>query len=101
MYWNSRALPELQDLNFRDRMAVLRRAADQLPTPQKLLLNVWKLVVLIPPFLAMARADAVLTGLWYALALVLLYPLLTRPLTFALVRPLLRQSRRQLFNSPD
>ncbi len=45
MFWNSRALPELQQLNFRDRMAVLRRAADQLPTPQKLILNVWKLCV--------------------------------------------------------
>jgi hypothetical protein len=96
MFWNSRALPELQQLNFRDRMAVLRRAADQLPTPQKLILNVWKLCVLIPPFLLIARAETVLHAAGLALGLVLIYPLLTRPVTFALVRPLLTQARRQL-----
>lgn len=96
MFWNSRALPELQQLNFRDRMAVLRRAADQLATPQKLILNVWKLCVLIPPFMLIARADNIWQGLGFSLALVLIYPLLTRPVTFALVRPLLAQARRQL-----
>lgn len=96
MFWNSRALPELQQLNFRDRMAVLRRAADQLPTPKKLLLNVWKLCVLIPPFMLIARADSLLHAAGLALGLVLIYPVLTRPVTFALVRPLLAQARRQL-----
>lgn len=96
MFWNSCALPELQQLNFRDRMAVLRRAADQLPTPKKLLLNVWKLCVLIPPFLLIARAESLLQAAGLCLALILLYPVLTRPLTFALVRPLLTQARQQL-----
>lgn len=96
MFWNSRTLPELQQLNFRDRMAVLRRASDLLPTPKKLLLNIWKLCVLVPPFMLIARAESVWQGLGFAFALVLIYPLLTRPLTFALVRPLLAQARRQL-----
>jgi hypothetical protein len=43
-----------------------------------------------------ARADNIWQGLGFALALVLVYPLLTRPVTFALVRPLLAQARRQL-----
>jgi len=96
MFWNTRALPELQQLNFRDRMAVLRRASDLLPTPQKLILNIWKLCVLIPPFLLIARAETPLAAAGIALALILLYPLLTRPVTFALVKPLLTQARRQL-----
>lgn len=96
MFWNSRALPELQQLNFRDRMAVLRRASDLLPTPKKLILNVWKLCVLIPPFMLIARAETVWQGLGFAVGLVVIYPLLTRPVTFALTRPLLTQARSQL-----
>ena len=95
MYWNSRSLPELAGLNFRDRMSVLRRAADNLATPKKLLLNILKLIILIPPFLAIARSETMLIAAMWTLGLVVIYPLITRPLTFALVKPLLRQARYQ------
>lgn len=96
LYWNSQSLPELAGLNFRQRMAVIRRASDLLPVPQKLLLNILKLLVLIPPFMAIARAGSIPEALLWALLLVALYPLITRPLTFMLVGPLLRQARHQL-----
>lgn len=96
LYWNSQSLPELKGLNFRERMAVIRRASDLLPVPKKLLLNVLKLLVLIPPFLAIARAATIPEALLWAVLLVLVYPLLTRPVTFLLVGPLLRQARHQL-----
>ncbi|OBP15802.1 hypothetical protein A5320_07810 [Rheinheimera sp. SA_1] len=96
LYWNSQSLPELKGLNFRERMAVIRRASDLLPVPKKLLLNVLKLLVLIPPFLAIARAATIPEALLWAVLLVLVYPLLTRPLTFLLVGPQLRQARHQL-----
>jgi hypothetical protein len=99
LYWNSQSLPELKGLNFRERMAVIRRASDLLPVPQKLLLNVLKLLVLIPPFMAIARAASLTEAFLWSLLLVLIYPLLTRPLTFVLVGPLLRQARHQLQNS--
>jgi len=96
LYWNSQSLPELSGLNFRQRMAVIRRASDLLPVPQKLLLNVLKLLVLVPPFMAIARAATITEALLLALLLVIVYPLLTRPLTFLLVRPLLQQARLQV-----
>lgn len=96
LYWNSRSLPELQGLNFRERMQVLRNAADALPTPQKLLLNLLKLAVLIPLFLLIARAPDLATAALYVLTLVLLYPLVTRPVTFYLVRPSLTKIRTHL-----
>ncbi len=95
LYWNSRSLPELAELNFRDRMSVLRRATDQLTTPKKLVLNLLKLVILIPPFMAIARSGSILEGILWALALVVCYPLVTRPVAFSLVKPLLRQARYQ------
>jgi hypothetical protein len=100
LYWSSQSLPELSGLNFRQRMAVIRRASDLLPVPKKLLLNLLKLLVLIPPFMAIARSSSISEALLLALLLVLIYPLLTRPLTFILVGPLLSKARQQL-NPPD
>jgi len=96
MFWNSRSIPELAGLNFRERMQVLRRASDQLNTPNKLLLNIVKLLVLIPPFMLIARAGSALEFIGWALLLLLIYPLVTRPLTFALVRAQLAAARQQL-----
>lgn len=95
LYWNSRSIPELNDLTFRDRMSVLRRATDQLPTPKKLVLNLLKLGVLLPLFLAIARSPSWLEGFgWFGL-LLLSYPLITRPITFMFTQPMLRQARYQ------
>lgn len=96
LYWNSRSVPELNGLNFRERMQVLRKAADQLPTPQKLLLNLLKLVVLIPLFLWIARAPDLLSAALYLVLLLVLYPLITRPVTFYLVQKSLTSVRAGL-----
>lgn len=96
MFWNSRSIPELQGLNFSQRMQVLRRATDQLNTPTKLLLNIVKLIVLVPPFMLIARAGSAAELIGWALLLVVIYPLATRPLTFALVRDGLYNARKQL-----
>jgi hypothetical protein len=95
LYWNSQSLPELKGLNFRERMAVIRRASDLLPVPKKLILNVFKLLVLIPPFMAIARASTIVEALLWALLLIISYPLLTRPLTFIMVNPFLKIARQQ------
>lgn len=96
LYLNSKNIPELAGLNFSQRMDILRRAADMLPVPTKIGLNIVKLLVLTPLFLLIARASG-LDILWYALALVVLYPLVTRPLTFLLCRPFLQKVRQQLY----
>ena len=96
MYWNSQQIPELAGLNFRERMQVIRRASDQLSTPNKLLLSIVKLLLLVPPFMQMAQADSVLAFIGWVLLLLVIYPLATRPLTFALIREHLSQTRRQL-----
>lgn len=99
LYWNSQSLPQLQGLNFRERMTVIRRASDLLPVPKKLLLNLLKLAILIPPFMAIARSASIAEATLWTVALIVVYPLLTRPLTFALVEPLLPQARHQLSES--
>ena len=101
LYWNSQSLPQLQGLNFRDRMAVIRRASDLLPVPKKLMLNLCKLIILVPPFMAIARSASVTEAALWTLLLIGVYPLLTRPLTFALVQPWLKQARNQLERVPE
>jgi hypothetical protein len=95
MYFGSHSIPELAGLKFAERMQVIRSATEQVPTPQKLMLNLLKLAILIPLFLVIAQWDS-----WQStvtiLVLLAAYPLLTRPLTFALCRPYLKQARAKL-----
>ncbi len=95
MYFGSHSIPELAGLKFAERMQVIRTATEQVPTPQKLLLNLLKLAILIPLFLVIAQWQS-----WQntvtIIALLLAYPLFTRPLTFALCRPYLQQARTKL-----
>ncbi|MEH8015860.1 DUF6170 family protein [Rheinheimera muenzenbergensis] len=100
LYLNSQNIPELAGLNFAQRMQVIRQAADKLPVPTKITLNIIKLLILFPLFLLLARAFLnddgwVIAG--YSLLLIIGYPLITRPLTFALCRKQLLQIRQQLF----
>jgi len=96
LFFNSKNIPELAGLNFAERMDVIRRATDMLPVPTKITLNIVKLLILIPLFLLIARS----TG-WdiaaYAVLLVVLYPLIMRPLTFALSRRYFVKVRQQFF----
>jgi hypothetical protein len=96
IYFNSQSIPELQGLNFSQRMQVIRAAADRLPAPTKITLNIIKLVILSVLFILIARAEGwAIAG--YVLLLVVLYPLITRPLTFYLCRKHLAGIRRQQF----
>lgn len=98
LYFNSQHIPELKGLNFSQRMHVVRTAADRLAPPVKIILNVVKLVLLFMLFILIARADG-WSMLGYILLLVVLYPLITRPITYALCRGHLAQVRRQLYGS--
>ena len=96
LYLNSQKIPELAGLSFPQRMAVIRGAADKLPVPTKITLNIVKLLVLVPLFLLIARAEGwAIAG--YIVLLLVAYPAITRPLTFALCRKDFAAVRRQLF----
>jgi len=96
LYFNSQNIPELTGLNFSQRMQVIRTAADRLPAPVKITLNIVKLIILSVLFILIARADGwAIVG--YILLLVVLYPLITRPLTYRLCRNQLAQVRQQLY----
>ncbi|WP_372627221.1 DUF6170 family protein [Arsukibacterium sp.] len=103
LYFNSNNIPELQGLNFGQRMEVIRATADKLPAPTKVALNTLKLVIIFFLFILVARADG-WAMLGYALLIAPLYLLITRPITFALCQSRFSTVRRQLFaqeNTPQ
>ena len=98
LYLNSQNIPELAGLNFAQRMEIIRKAADNLPVPTKITLNIIKLLVLVPLFMLIARADGwAIAG--YALLLVIVYPAITRPITFALWQKDFARLRAQVYPS--
>ncbi|MGI5308715.1 DUF6170 family protein [Rheinheimera sp. WS51] len=98
LYFSSRAIPELEGLDLNQRMLVIRQAVDQLPVPTKVMLNIIKLLILTPLFLLIARS-----GGWqivgYVVLLLISYPVITRPITFALCRSKMPAIRQKLFEN--
>ncbi|CAM5220706.1 DUF6170 family protein [Alishewanella longhuensis] len=96
LFFNSQSIPELSGLSFQQRMSVVRMATDRLSVPIKLLLNIIKLIILFSFFMAIARAEGWYM-LYYSLGLVIVYPLITRPLTFYFARRFFRPVRFKLY----
>lgn len=92
MYFSSHHIPELNGLNFAERMSVVRTATDKLSVPQKLMLNLIKLAILFTFFMYIARAGD-WTAMVYVVGLIIVYPMVTRPITFLLCQPFLADVR--------
>lgn len=83
-YLTTRHIPGLQHLPLAERMAYLDQAAKRLTTPEKTLLNVLKLLVIVPVFALILRTVTDWTSLLWALLVFLLYPLVVKPLQYSL-----------------
>ncbi|MBB6542741.1 DUF6170 family protein [Thalassotalea piscium] len=57
IYLSSNQLPELANHLPRERHEILIRAEQKLTVPEKLILNLLKLLMLVPPFLYLARQE--------------------------------------------
>lgn len=59
IYFSSNKIPELADFNVQQRQAILALAQNKLAAPEKLILNIIKLFLLIPPFLFIANLQGI------------------------------------------
>ncbi|KNC66899.1 hypothetical protein [Pseudoalteromonas ardens] len=79
-------LAELDDFALRDKQRIKALALAQLPASHKILLNIAKLLLLTPLFMALAFIEG-----WLLLPVLLVcglaYPLLTVPLEIQFARP--------------
>jgi len=84
IYTSTKKIPGLQNMTLPERMAVLEQAANRMTVPEKTMLNVIKLFVLIPVFALLLRVVENWWSLAWAGLILLLYPLFVKPLQYSI-----------------
>ncbi|WP_371188902.1 DUF6170 family protein [Thalassotalea maritima] len=79
-YFSSNQFEQLQAFNFSEKQQIIELANNKMPAPTKFALNLLKLLILIPPFLLLAKIDSWLFVLPLALVLVAYFVIL-RPIS--------------------
>lgn len=80
MIFSSNQIKALSDFNLGDRHQILTLAFAFLTVPQKLILNLIKLALLIPPFIYLARQDWGLMT-FTTIVVLLCYLMIMKPLS--------------------
>jgi len=84
IYFSSRNIPQLENLNFAERQTQLANAAKKLTPPEKLIINLIKLLIVVPMFLYMAWLDGWAVALPPVLGF-LAYVIIYRPVYLKIV----------------
>lgn len=84
-YFNSRQVPSLKDLTLQERFEKIEAATKKLTPPEKVLLNIFKLAVLIPAFVFLLQVVQNWWSIFGATGCLLLFPLLIKPVQLTMV----------------
>lgn len=95
LYFSSKQIPQLHGLSLTQRLDALQAAQKKLSGPEKLLLNVLKLVILTPVFVFILQVSQNWLALLWALLVCLLYPIIFKPIELGLCSKYLSQSNSQ------
>jgi hypothetical protein len=84
LYFSTKQIPQLQHLPLTQRLAAMQLAQGKLIGPEKLFLNVLKMLVVIPVFIFIIQIATNWVAVFWALLVTLLYPLLVKPVQYGL-----------------
>lgn len=84
LYFSTRHISTLRQLPLTERLALLSHASTQLSAPEKLLLNVLKLIILVPAFVLILYAPKDWLNLLWAALVLATYPLILKPVQYGL-----------------
>ena len=84
IYTSTKNIPGLQNMPVTERMAALEKAGNRMSVPEKTLLNLIKLLVIVPVFALVLRSVESWWSLAWAALILLLYPLFVKPLQYSL-----------------
>jgi hypothetical protein len=84
VYTSTKKIPGLENMTLPERIDVLDQASRKMTVPEKTLLNVLKLLVLIPVFVMLLRMVENWWSLAWAGLILLLYPLFVKPLQYSI-----------------
>ncbi|GLX81324.1 DUF6170 family protein [Thalassotalea eurytherma] len=100
IYFSTAQIKELAPYSLAERRKIIELANNKLQAPEKLAINLLKLLVLIPPFIALARIDS-----WWLMlpifALLAGYFLVMRPVSFWFIDKHLAGAIKQFERSRD
>jgi hypothetical protein len=97
--FSTNKLVELENYTLHQRQQILTLAASKLTAPEKFVLNILKLLMLVPPFLFMAQLE----GIFFIISLfsfLAIYFILLRPVSLIFTRKYLKIAIKQ-FNNLD
>ena len=83
-YFTTRQFPGLSKLPLNERLQLLDSAARKLTVPEKTILNVLKLLVIVPVFVLVLQTANDWRALLWAGLIILLYPLFVKPVQYSL-----------------
>ncbi|NMH59304.1 DUF6170 family protein [Alteromonas ponticola] len=83
-YFSTKHIPALQGLTLTERMKYLDEAAKSLSVPERMLLNIMKLLIICPVFALLLRTADDWTSILWAAVIIMLYPLLVKPIQYSL-----------------
>jgi hypothetical protein len=84
LYFSTKNIPQLQHLPLTQRLAAIQQAQGKLIGPEKLLLNVLKMLIVIPVFILIIQVTTNWMAIVWALLVTLLYPVLVKPVQYGL-----------------
>ena len=95
IYTSTKKIPALAEKPLTERMALLEQAAKKMTVPEKTLLNMLKLLVLLPAFALILQV----TDNWFSLAwaglILLLYPIFVKPIQYSLCAKYLKANNEK------
>lgn len=95
IYFSSRNIPGLAHLPLTERLAIIHQAQQKLTVPEKFCLNLLKLAILLPVFILIFRSSDSWFSLVWAALVALIYPLILKPVQYALCVKYIHQPEPQ------
>ena len=83
-YFTSQQIPGLRGKVFAERAAAIEKATNKFTVPEKMLLNLIKLMIFIPAFVLILRISDGWIFMLYAILVFLLYPFIIKPVQYTL-----------------
>ena len=93
LYFSTKNIPSLQHLPLTQRLAAIQVAQNKLIGPEKLLLNILKMLIVIPLFILIIQIATNWTAILWALLVTMLYPIIIKPVQYGLCAKHIPESR--------
>jgi len=84
LYFSTKKIPQIQHLPLTQRLAAIQIAQKKLIGPEKLFLNILKMLIVIPVFIFIIQIATNWMAILWALLVTLLYPMLVKPVQYSL-----------------